>query len=57
MSINHADLILSLGAPPGKAGCRRCGGLMVPEVFPESNLLGLKWLQNGAFSVEKSSIP
>lgn len=38
MSTNHADLMISLGAPPGRAGCQRCGGLMVPEVFPELNL-------------------
>lgn len=35
--LDHADQI-SLAAPLGKDGCRRCGGLMVPEVFPQLNI-------------------
>lgn len=38
MSILDRTNQLSQAAPLRQDGCRRCGGLMVPEVFPELNL-------------------
>lgn len=43
-TVDHGNQI-SLVAPLHLDYCRRCGGLMVPEVFPE---LGFRWSEVGA---------
>ena len=45
MSILDRTNQLSQAAPLRQDGCRRCGGLMVPEVFPE---LGFHWSEVAA---------
>ncbi|MDC8447431.1 MAG: hypothetical protein LV473_03640 [Nitrospira sp.] len=43
-TVEHTNQ-MSFSVPSSKDDCRRCGGLMVPEVFPE---LDLRWSEVSA---------